>query len=122
MTGFDDRDAKSSTDINLDRPRRVGFCNPPADHQFKSGHSGNPRGRRKLVGDITLSLRAGLKEKIRITKGTVQKNVSKEDADQQGVERRLESVLGPYEKGRKARGPQADRIAQLQRRDRKIAG
>jgi hypothetical protein len=79
MSGFDDSDARPSSDINLDRPRRAGYCNPPADHQFPPGHSGNPRGRRKLVGDIALSLRAGLKEKIRITKGTVQKNVSKEE-------------------------------------------
>ena len=26
---------------------RVGYCRPPAEHQFKPGHSGNPRGRPK---------------------------------------------------------------------------
>jgi uncharacterized protein DUF5681 len=81
MTGFDDSDTESSTHSNAEPAGgyQVGFCKPPADHRFKPGHSGNPDGRRKVVGNIILSLRAGLNEKIRITKGTVEKNVTKEE-------------------------------------------
>jgi hypothetical protein len=81
MTEFNDNDAKSSIDSNMEPAGgyQIGFGKPPTDHRFKPGHSGNPRGRLKVAGSIALSLRAGLNEKIRITKGTMEKNVSKEE-------------------------------------------
>ena len=34
----------------------VGYGNPPKDHQFRPGQSGNPRGRPKAIGSFELNL------------------------------------------------------------------
>jgi hypothetical protein len=82
MWGLDDNEEESSTCGSLEPVGgyEIGFGKPPAAHRFKPGQSGNPRGRRKMLGIITLSLLNGLNQKICITKGTVEKNVSKEEA------------------------------------------
>jgi hypothetical protein len=58
----------------------IGYGKPPKEHRFKPGRSGNPRGRRKMVGDIGVLLRAGLNEQIRVKKGNGLKRVSKGEA------------------------------------------
>jgi hypothetical protein len=48
---------------------KVGYCQPPMNHRFKPGRSGNPNGRRRLMGDFGRSLRLACDEPIRVAKG-----------------------------------------------------
>jgi len=54
----------------------VGFGKPPKGHRFKSGKSGNPRGRRKMSANIWNALYGALDDKIRTTKGRQSKKLS----------------------------------------------
>jgi hypothetical protein len=47
--------------------RKAGYGQPPVGHQFKPGQSGNPGGRRKLIGDFARSLRLACDQPIRVT-------------------------------------------------------
>jgi hypothetical protein len=58
----------------------VGYGKPPVASRFKPGQSGNPRGREKALGHMVFSYVRALKQPVRITKGTTEKNVSKEEA------------------------------------------
>jgi hypothetical protein len=83
MDEFEDNDGVASPpDGNIEPTDsyEIGYGKPPKAHQFTPGHSGNSRGRRKMVGDIGLLLRAGLDEQIRVTDGKRCRKVSKGEA------------------------------------------
>lgn len=44
----------------------VGYCNPPKEYQFKSGQSGNPKGRPKKIKSVKEGIEVGLGKNIRI--------------------------------------------------------
>jgi hypothetical protein len=79
MSELNDNECEASPDMEPAAGYKVGFGKPPVEHRFKPGKSGNPRGREKAYGSMTLSLVRGFKQPIRITKGTVEKNVPKEE-------------------------------------------
>jgi hypothetical protein len=79
MSELNDNEREASPDIEPAGGYKVGFCKPPVEHRFKPGRSGNPRGREKAHGSVPLSLVYGFKQSIRITKGTVEKKMPKEE-------------------------------------------
>ena len=47
--------------------RGIGYGQPPKAHQFKPGHSGNPKGRPKGVKNLSTDVAEELSEKIPVT-------------------------------------------------------
>lgn len=45
----------------------VGYGRPPRAHQFKPGQSGNPKGRKKGVKNLSTILQEVLQQKVRLT-------------------------------------------------------
>ena len=45
----------------------VGYCRPPSHSQFKSGQSGNPRGRPRGSRNLQTILREELDQKVQVT-------------------------------------------------------
>jgi hypothetical protein len=76
----ENRETLSECSMQSLEASQAGFCRPPAAHRFKPGQSGNPRGRRKVPGNIISSFQEGLKEPVRVTKGATVKKISKEEA------------------------------------------
>lgn len=68
MTDFDSKDYE------------VGYKRPPAEHQFKTGQSGNPKGRPKLIKDFKTDLREELEEIIVVQEGGKSKPITKQRA------------------------------------------
>ena len=58
----------------------VGYKKPPKYTQFKPGESGNPKGRPKGTKNLTTDLCEELSEKIVVTEGGQQYQVSKQRA------------------------------------------
>lgn len=50
---------------NRDPSPSVGYCRPPAEHRFKPGHSGNPKGRPKGSRNIATIVADVLARRIR---------------------------------------------------------
>ncbi len=48
-------------------PATVGYCRPPSHSQFKSGQSGNPRGRPRGSKNLQTILREELDQKVQVT-------------------------------------------------------
>ena len=68
----------SPTNPPNDEP--VGYCKPPAAHQFKPGQSGNPTGRKKGVRNLKSDLADELSETIVVNEGGVAGAISKQRA------------------------------------------
>jgi hypothetical protein len=49
------------------KPAPVGYGHPPKVHQYKPGHSGNPKGRPKEVKNFSTDVAEELAEKIPVT-------------------------------------------------------
>jgi hypothetical protein len=61
-------------------PYPVGYKKPPQKHQFKPGHSGNPKGRPKGAKNLATDLYEELAEKLVVTEGMTQKRITKQRA------------------------------------------
>ena len=58
----------------------VGFGQPPADHRFRSGVSGNPKGRPKGSHNVGTVLERTLREMVVINEGGRRKTITKLEA------------------------------------------
>ncbi len=58
----------------------IGYGKPPREHQFKSGHSGNPKGRPKLAKDFKTDLAEELEEVIEVNEFGKKKATTKQRA------------------------------------------
>lgn len=59
---------------------RGGYKNPPKEHQFKKGQSGNPKGRPKGSRNLPSLYKDLLEEKINITEGGKSKTMTTQEA------------------------------------------
>ncbi len=59
---------------------KVGYCNPPQHTRFKTGQSGNPRGRPKGTLNMATVLERTLRENVVITEGGRRKTITKLEA------------------------------------------
>lgn len=66
----------------LEKPKttKVGYCNPPEHSRFKTGQSGNPRGRPKGTLNMATVLERTLREKVAITENGKRKIITKLEA------------------------------------------
>ena len=55
----------------------VGYCNPPEDRRFKTGRSGNPRGRPKGTLNLATVLERTLRERVVINENGRRKTITK---------------------------------------------
>lgn len=58
----------------------VGYKKPPKNTQFQPGQSGNPKGRPKGIKNLATDISEELSEKILVTEGGQQTQVSKQRA------------------------------------------
>ena len=59
---------------------KVGYGNPPEHARFKTGQSGNPRGRPKGTLNMATVLERSLREKVVINEGGKRKTITKLEA------------------------------------------
>jgi hypothetical protein len=59
---------------------KVGYGKPPKNTQFKSGESGNPKGRPKGIRNLNTDLQEELSLKILVTEGGTQQETTKQRA------------------------------------------
>ena len=60
--------------------RSAGYCNPPEHTRFKTGQSGNPRGRPKGTLNMATVLERTLREKVVINENGKRKTITKLEA------------------------------------------
>ncbi|MGU3537406.1 DUF5681 domain-containing protein [Methylobacterium sp. A54F] len=63
-----------------DEEYKVGYCKPPLHSRFKSGVSGNPRGRPTVANDFDSLIERELNQKVSIPRGARQIQGSKRQA------------------------------------------
>ena len=66
--------------INGEHRYAVGYGKPPAHTQFKSGQSGNPKGRRKGPCNVRTVVEEALNQRIRVKEGDRIRSLTKLDA------------------------------------------
>ncbi len=84
----------------------VGYGHPPRSTQFKSGKSGNPRGRPKGSRGINSILQSALHRKVTVTEGGKQRRLSALEAmllrlrndALRGDQRAIKLVLGFFDR------------------------
>jgi hypothetical protein len=69
-----------STQGEDDGDYEVGYGRPPKASQFKSGQSGNPKGRPKGAKGLLASVKRELESRIPVTEGQRQMNIPKSAA------------------------------------------
>jgi hypothetical protein len=57
---------------------RVGYGRPPAEHQFRPGQSGNPRGRPRGILNLKTDLAKELAERVQVTENGRRVTLSKQ--------------------------------------------
>ena len=68
-------------DDGLGQPTyKVGYAKPPIKHQFKKGKSGNPRGRKPKVRNVSTLLATELDRQMVVLEGGLEKQISKRQA------------------------------------------
>ncbi|AML51913.1 DUF5681 domain-containing protein [Falsihalocynthiibacter arcticus] len=58
-----------------DQDYEVGYCRPPKETQFKSGQSGNPKGRKEKTKSVQAQMLEVLSKKVSITEGGKTKKI-----------------------------------------------
>ncbi len=59
---------------------KVGYCNPPQHARFKTGQSGNPRGRPKGTLNMATVLERTLREKVVVNENGRRRTITKLEA------------------------------------------
>ena len=59
---------------------KVGYCNPPGNTRFKTGQSGNPKGRPKGTLNMATVLERTLREKVVVNENGKRKIITKLEA------------------------------------------
>ena len=69
----------------MSKTYEVGYCKPPRHTQFRTGQSGNPKGRRKGSRNFSTDAKEVLKLPVRVTQGGERKTVSSQLATLLGL-------------------------------------
>ena len=69
------------TDTKAGPPRyKVGYSQPPVEHRFRKGVSGNPKGRGKGTKNYATTFMTAMTKSVTITENGTRKKISKLDA------------------------------------------
>lgn len=66
--------------VAAEQPDTVGYCNPPRHSRFKSGQSGNPRGRPKGPKSLHAAVDTALSERVTISEQGKRRQIAKREA------------------------------------------
>jgi len=68
---------ENDSESNEPKSRKAGYCNPPEHTRFKTGQSGNPRGRPKGTLNMATVLERTLREKVVINENGQRRTITK---------------------------------------------